>query len=101
MLVLLPVVFGKGRSEAQNFSWLVEHEQNIPGGSKGEIAERGMGAGKREIEKLWLGQEKEDEGVLRGTKNLAVRTVGTGARLHHPHGRLAVNCLSRVKGQKL
>lgn len=45
-LVLLPVVFGKGRDEAQKFSWLVAHEQNIPGGSKGEVAERGMGAGK-------------------------------------------------------
>lgn len=45
-LVLLPVVIGKGRGEAQKFSWLVEHEQNIPGGSRGEVAERGMGAGK-------------------------------------------------------
>lgn len=62
-LVVLPIVFGKGRGEAQKFSSLQEHGQNIPGGSKGEVAERGTGAGKSSfLERyqetcLWLGQE--------------------------------------------
>lgn len=51
---------------------------------------------RREIEKLWLGRVKEDLGVLGGTENLAARSMGTAARLHHSHARLAVNCLSQM-----
>lgn len=70
-----------------------------PVGVKGKLQRWGWVQGRalprREIEKLWLGQEKEDQGVLGGTKSLATGSLGTVARLHHSHGRLAVNCLSQ------
>lgn len=57
---------------------------------------QGRALPRREIEKLWLVQEQEDQGVLGGTENLAVRSTGTVARLHHSQCRLAVNCLSQM-----
>lgn len=57
---------------------------------------QGRALPRREIEKLWLGQEKEDQGVLGTTENLAARSMGTVARLHRSHARLAVCCLSQM-----
>lgn len=99
-LVLIPVVIRKGRGEAQKFSCLWNMNKRYLVGTKGKLQRGGCVQGRalprREIEKLWLGQEKENQGVLGATENLAARSMGTVARLHHSHARLAVNCLSQM-----
>lgn len=64
-------------------------------GAKGKLQRGGWVQGRERLKNCGWGQEKEDQGVLGGPKNLVGRRVGTGARLHHLHGRLAVNCLSQ------